>query len=434
MLVLYYKSAVENQFKAISLSYQNTPLAMRELFSFDENATKKMLLSLKETFDLEEALLISTCNRTEIYYLSEIDINSQLIDYLVDNSELKNIKNIKSYFKNFTNHIEAVNYLFEVSIGIHSQVVGDLQIISQAKDAYQWSADVNMAGPFIHRLMHAIFYANKKIVQETSFRDGAASISYAATELVDEVISANKNAQILVVGTGEIGEDVVKNLINFGYTNFTLCNRTYENAVSLAGKLNINSSSILPYDLLFGHIKYFDVIISAVQVQSPIFTTEALKDCKILTHKYFIDLSVPRSVDPKIESIPGIAIYNIEDLNKKTSVAIERRNASIPDVKYIIFQSVNDFTSWVKETEVAPVIHKMKESLETIRLAEINRFTKQLSENELKLVNTITKNMMQKLMKLPVVQLKAACKRGDADSLVEILNDLFDLEKQKELK
>lgn len=434
MLILHSKSTVENQFKAISLSYQNTPLEVRELFSFDEQASKKMLLSLKETFDLQEALLISTCNRTEIYYLSEIDINTQLIDYLVDNSELGKLKDIKSYFRKFTNHIEAVNYLFEVSIGIHSQVVGDLQIISQAKDAYQWSADVNMAGPFIHRLMHAIFYANKKIVQETSFRDGAASISYAATELVDEVISSNKNAQILVVGAGEIGEDVVKNLIHFGYSNFTLCNRTFENAAILAQKLNINTSSILPYDLLFGHIKYFDVIISAVQVNSPIFTLETLKDCKILTHKYFIDLSVPRSVDPKIETIPGVAIYNIEDLNKKTTTAIERRNASIPDVKFIISQSVADFTNWVKETEVAPVIHKMKESLETIRLAEINRYTKQLSENELQLVNTITKNMMQKLMKLPVVQLKAACKRGDADNLVEILNNLFDLEKQKELK
>lgn len=323
--------------------------------------------------------------------------------------------------------------MFEVSIGLHSQVVGDLQIISQAKDAYQWSADINMAGPFIHRLMHAIFYANKKIVQETNFRDGAASISYAATELVDDVISSNKNAQILVVGTGEIGEDVVKNLIHFGYTNFTICNRTFENAKALAQKLQINESAILPYDLLFGHIKYFDVIISALQVSEPVFTLEEFKNLKILTHKYFVDLSVPRSIDPKIESIAGIALYNIEDFNKKTSAAIERRKAAVPLVKQIISQSVSDFVNWVKETEVAPVIHKMKESLETIRLTEINRYTKQLTENELKLVHTITKSMMQKLIKLPVVQLKAACKRGDAGNLAEILNDLFDLEKQKEI-
>lgn len=425
---------IQEQFKAVSLSFQNTPISIRELFSFDESGVKRILLCLKERFDLQEALFISTCNRTELYYVSEIDLNNQIIDYFVEQTDIAKAGEVKQYFLKFNQSLETIYYLFEVSIGLHSQVIGDLQIIGQAKLAYQWSADVNMAGAFLHRLMHSIFYANKKIVQETNYRDGAASISYAAAELIDEILISNKNKTILLVGTGEIGEDISKNLINFGYTNITICNRTLENAQNLATKLNFDLKSVLPYELLWSHIAYFDVIISAVQVAEPLFTFDKLKDLKVYSHKNFIDVSMPRSIDISIEKIPGIVLYNLEDLNKKTSKALELRLAAVPKVKQIINETIEEFASWVKETEVSPTIHRIKLALETIRQEEINRFNKQLTEKELKAVETITKNMVQKLIKLPVVQLKAACKRGDAENLIEVLTELFDLEKQSELK
>lgn len=425
---------IQEQFKAVSLSFLNTPIAIRELFSFDEFGVKKILLLLKEQFDLQEAIFISTCNRTELYYVSEIDLNDAIIDFFIQNTDIGKQGDIKNYFVKYNQSMATIAYLFEVSVGLHSQVIGDLQMIGQAKDAYQWAADVNMAGAFVHRLMHTVFYANKKIVQQTSYRDGAASISYAATELIDEILIADKNKNILLVGTGEIGEDVAKNLANFGYTNITICNRTLENAQLLAQKLQFSPKSVLPIEHLWSHIAYFDVIVSAVQVSEPFFTFEKLKDIKILSHKYFIDLAMPRSIEPSIEKLAGINLYNLEDLTKKTTLALERRMAAIPQVKEILHETLHEFASWVKETEVSPTIHRIKSVLETIRTEEINRYNKQLSQNELKAVETITKNMVQKLIKLPVVQLKAACKRGDADNLIEILNELFDLENQNELK
>ncbi len=425
---------IQEQFKAVSLSFLNTPITIRELFSFDEFGVKRILLLLKEQFDLQEAIFISTCNRTELYYVSEIDLNESIINFFIQNTDVGKQGDVKQYFVKYNQSLASISYLFEVSVGLHSQVVGDLQMIGQVKDAYQWSADVNMAGAFVHRLMHTIFYANKKIVQQTNFRDGAASISYAATELIDDILLADKNKNILLVGTGEIGEDVAKNLLNFGYSNITICNRTIENAQLVAQKLQFSSKSVLPIDLLWSHIAYFDVIVSAVQVSEPFFTLEKLKDIKIMSHKYFIDLSMPRSIAPSIENLAGIDVYNLEDLTKKTNQALERRLAAIPQVKEILKETLLEFTSWVKETEVSPTIHRIKSVLETIRTEEISRYNKQLSENELKVVETITKNMVQKLIKLPVVQLKAACKRGDADNLIEILNELFDLENQKEIK
>lgn len=383
---------------------------------------------------MNEALVISTCNRTEIYYVSDIDINTDLIDYLIEKTEVGRQGDLKNYFAKIDTNADAVKYLFEVAAGLHAQVVGDIHISGQIKDAYQWAADVQMAGPFLHRLMHSIFYTNKKITQETSFRDGAASISYAATELIDEVLLSNKNARILLIGTGEIGADTAKNLFCFGYTNIILCNRTLARAQELATKIGGDHQlEILPYELLLSHLKYFDLVLSAVQVHTPIINAEKIIDTKVLAHKYFVDLALPRSIDPDVESIAGVMLYNIEDLNKKTSAAQQKRLDSIPDVQALIDEGSFEFLNWSKEMEVSPTIHKIKNALETIRIEELKRFQKQLSVNELKVVEAITKNIMQKIIKLPVVQLKAACKRGEQDSLMEVLNDLFDLEKQKYL-
>jgi glutamyl-tRNA reductase len=423
-----------SHFKAVSLSFKNTPIEIRELFTFNEDASKALLMSLKERFDLSEALVVSTCNRTEVYYSSAIDINDKLIDFLVNDTQLSTHGNLKNYFRKISDNLEAIRYLFEVSVGLHSQVVGDLQISGQAKDAYQWSADVNMAGAFIHRLMHAIFYTNKKIVQETSYRDGAASISYAAAELADDLVSGDKSTRVLLVGTGEMGEDVFKNLASFGYKSIAICNRTQATAIELANKLKETQAEIIPFEDLFTEINRFDVIISAVQVAELLFTKAKLNDLKILTHKYFIDLSVPRSIEQSVEEVHGVILFNIEDLNKKTSEALQTRLNAIPQVNSIIGQSVEEFLNWSREMEVSPTIHKIKNALESIRTEELSRYNKQLTEDELKLIDTITKNIMQKVIKLPVVQLKAACKRGDSENLVEVLNELFDLEKQKELK
>jgi glutamyl-tRNA reductase len=419
--------------KAISLSYKNTPVQVRELFSFDEAGCKELYFRLKEQFDLTECLIVSTCNRTEIYYTSDIDINNSLIDFLLSSTKVgEQAQDLKEYFVKIDNNDEAVKYLFEVSAGLHAQIVGDIQISGQIKDAYQWAADVNMAGPFLHRLMHAIFYTNKKITQETAFRDGAASISYAATELVDDITLSNKFAKILLVGTGEIGTDVAKNLISFGYKNITISNRTIARAEALAKELSKDFNvQILPFEHVISNIQYFDIVLSSIQIEKPFFTYESLKDLKIFSHKYFIDLSVPRSVDQNIEKIPGIISYNIEDLNKKTSETQAKRLAAIPQVQQIIQDSVEEFKNWSREMEVSPTIHKIKNALETIRLEELNRYQKQLSEDEIKMVDTITKNIIQKIVKFPVLQLKAACKRGEQESLVEVLNELFDLDKQK---
>lgn len=399
------------------------------MVAFDEAQSKRLLEMLEDYSDISEALVISTCNRTEVYYSSPVDQYEVIIKLVGIVKGIANISDYKIYFSNLNKHKQAVQHLFNVSIGLEAQVVGDLQIINQIKSAYQLAADQNIVGPFLHRLLHTIFFTNKRVVQETAFRDGAASVSYATVELIDELTSAHEKPNILVLGLGEIGEDVVRNLEHIAEKNVVICNRSIEKADVLAEEFGYK---VMPFENYNQAVLEADVIISSVRVDSPLVTKETFGEHKILSHKYLFDLSMPRSIDSKIEEVNGLLLYNIDGIQAKATEALDRRLAAIPDVKTIIAEAIQEFGNWSKEKEVSPVINKLKNALEDIRQTEIARHLKKANNAEAELLDKATKNMMQKIIKLPVLQLKAACQRGEADSLIEVLNDLFNLEEQSE--
>ena len=418
---------MHNQFKALSLSYKKAPLSIRERVSLNEAGCKKLINTLKDFIPANDILVLSTCNRTEIYYSSEKDLSNELIKLLAIEKGISSAAEIEEYFTSITDHFQAIEHLFNVAIGLEAQVVGDLQIINQVKNAYQSSADAEVAGPFLHRLLHTIFFTNKRVVQETAFRDGAASVSYATVELVEELTTEIKNPRVLVLGLGEIGADVVRNFQNTDIKNIRVSNRTLEKTKVLAEECSIE---VVPFENVWEEAKEADVIISSINAAEPFITKEILQNLNILNYKFLIDLSVPRSIDKSVEEIPGILLYNIDQIHGKASAALEKRTASIPKVKLIIAEAVEEFKDWTKEMLVSPTINKLKNALEQIRQDEITRYLKSMNEDEAKKVELITKNIMQKIIKLPVLQLKAACKRGEAETLIDVLNDLFDLEKQ----
>jgi glutamyl-tRNA reductase len=422
-------------FQSISLSHKTAPLAVRELIALNEDESKRFLIKLREFFGASESLVISTCNRTEVYYTSPQNLNREIARLLLTEKGITSTEDYFPYFHFFDTQAESVRHLFEVCTGLHSQVVGDMQIPNQVKQAYQWSADLDMAGPFLHRLMHTIFFTNKRVAQETSFRDGAASVSYAAVELIEELVGATgcpaghgpATPSVLVVGLGEIGADICENLAARKLNRITLCNRTRSKADALAQK---HAFRVADMANLTEEIAKADVIIGSVLVEKPLITTDLLAGLNSLTFKYFIDLSVPRSIDTNIEQIPGVLLYNIDHIRNRADEALSRRMASIPQVEAIIDQSIADFNDWSREMVVSPTINKFKNALEQIRKEEIARHLKNMTAEESEKVDKITRSIMQKIMKSPVLQLKAACKRGEADTLIDVLTDLFDLEKQ----
>ena len=372
--------------------------------------------------------MVSTCNRTEIYYSSEAPIVAPVVKLLAayKGQSDGNSEELLDYFEVMEEQEVAVRHLFRVGLGLESQVVGDLQITNQVKRSYQASADADMAGPFLHRLMHTIFFANKRVVQETAFRDGAASVSYAAVEMIEEVCQSLPNPKVLVVGVGEIGSDVVKNLADSELTDVTITNRTRSKAEELAARSPI--FKVRPFEELWEAVKGADVVISSISRPEPIFTAEALEGLKHPSFKCFFDLSVPRSVGQEMDDLPNTLVYNIDDINNRTSAAVARRKASVPHVESIIEAAIEEFGEWAQSMVFSPTIQKLKLALDQIRQEEMTRYSKKLSEEEMQAIDKISKGMMQKIIKLPVLQIKAACKRGEAETLVDVLNDLFNLE------
>jgi glutamyl-tRNA reductase len=416
------------QFKALILTYKSVPVEIREQVSLNEEGVKALLRFLRDYTTVSDALIISTCNRTEVYYYSPGDLTKEILQ------GLKLVKHIPDGFERHfisLGHHDAVRHLFEVSIGLDAQIIGDLQISGQVKNAYQWSADENMAGPFLHRIMHTIFFVNKRVVQETSFRDGAASISYATKELVDDLTGQYADPKILVLGVGEIGQDVVRNFVGSRITNITILNRTIEKAEKLARESGAKFGGLSDLNKVLTEA---DVIICSVSGQHPLISKSIVESLNTSIHKFFIDLSIPRSIDPLIEEIPGVILYNMDDIREKTNEALEKRKGSIAKVREIISEAICEFNDWSKEMVVSPTIQKLKNALEQIRREELARFVKNSTPDEAAKMEEMSRALMQKILKYPVLHLKAACKRGDPESLSELLLHLFNVEKVDEKK
>ncbi len=414
------------KFRAISLSHKTAPVQIRELISLDEQSIQRILLKLKEFFSLSDALIISTCNRTEVYYGHELDLSTEIIKLVGLERGMTDVVNYLEYFKVIDDDLEAINHLFRVSMGLEAQVVGDIQISNQVKRAYQTAADMELAGPFLHRLMHTIFFTNKRIVQETAFRDGAASLSYATIELIESLTSNTYQPRVLLIGVGEIGEDVAKNMVYLPEAQVKITNRTQSRAEEIAAPLGFE---VVPFDLCTQAMEEADVIVCSIMKNEPFITKELVRKFEIPSYKLFVDLSVPRSIETSIEDVPGVILYNVDNIRSKASEALEKRLAAIPQVESIIGESIEEFQNWKKEMMVSPTINKLKQSLEQIRQEELSRYLKNVGEKEYVLIDKITKSMMQKILKVPVVQLRAACKRDQAEEMIEIITDLFDLEK-----
>ncbi|MGB3183702.1 MAG: glutamyl-tRNA reductase [Cyclobacteriaceae bacterium] len=418
---------MQARFKVISISHRQAPLKIREMVSLSDEGCRRLLEYFSEYTSINDVLVLSTCNRTEIYYSSEEDRSDEIIKLIGVEKGHNNLLALKDYFTVINDSLSAARHLFRVAVGLEATVVGDMQITNQVKRAYQMSTELDLAGPYLHRLLHTIFFTNKRVVQETPFRDGAASVSYAAVELVHELTSEIANPRILVLGLGEIGTDVCRNLDKLPGADVRITNRTASKAAALAAETGFLT---IPFENVAEAMHEADVIISSVANDEPFITADMVKAMNILSFKYFIDLSVPRSVAADVEHQTGALIYNIDNIRNKASKALNRRSAAIPQVEKIIEEAIMEFKDWARDMVVSPTIHKFKNALEEIRKEEMARFLKGMSDQEAKRMDKMSKSMMQKIIKLPVLQLKAACKRGDAENLIDVLNDLFNLEKE----
>lgn len=419
---------MQNRFKVLTLSYKHAPINVREQVALDESACRNLLGKIKEFTEAEDVLVLSTCNRTEVYYASEKDCSREIVKLIALEKGFIATRQVQPCFRHLTRQEEAVRHLFQVALGLESQVVGDVQILNQVKNAYQWSADAGMAGPFLHRLLHTIFYTNKEVVNKTAFRDGAASVGYATVELVEEISHGLVAPRVLMIGVGDIGASVCLNFQKKTIRNIVIANRTYQKALDLAQRAGVEA---VLWENVWVEMQSADIVISSVPGDCFCVSRQEVEKQGITTPKFFIDLSMPRSIDNQLESLPCVRVYNIDGIRNRATAALEKRMATIPQVQEIINLAILELQSWSSEMVLSPAIQQFKKRLEEIRQQELARYVKKLGDQEKELVEAITTNIMNKIVRLPVLELKAACRRGESEALLEGLNALFNLEKEE---
>lgn len=418
----------------ISINHRTAPVDLREALHLSEEEIRDLIQQTKDKV-LSEGIIISTCNRTEIYGIPKQDGTTHL--------DLQNlIINFKSAAKvseeNFQKFIsrDSVEHLFRVATGIDSLLIGDNQIFKQVKDSFIISEEMNFAGFLIKRLMDAAVRVGKRAINETSISEGAVTVSYAAVQLVEKIFANLSKKSALVIGTGETGEIAAKHLRDRGIGRLALTNRTFEKAEKLATELN---TAVFPFDTFKDHLHKFDIIISATSSENVILTKEDIE--KAMKKRNYdslviMDIAIPRDVDPACKDIDYVFYHDIDSLNVIVQQNLAKRRNEIPKVEKIIQEELDSFFDWYNSLQVAPTIKDLRDYFESVRAEEVGKNINKFSEEDREKLEIITKRIINKILHHPTVELKKLSDENSASDFaslkISVIRELFGLTGNKQ--
>lgn len=417
----------------IGINHRTAPIGVREKIWFSTDETKNILPQLKEKF-FKECVLISTCNRTEVYGIpiDEVEEAKGVIGLLISFKDSGNIVKQDHFYELHSSL--AVSHLFKVVSGIDSMVLGDVQIISQMKEAYLTASNMKTVGKFTARLFDTAFHVGKRSRTETEIGEGAVSVSYGAVELANKIFADLNKHTALVIGAGETAQLTAKHLQSKNIGKLIFTNRTREKAEAIASEINGN---VIDFDSFQSELKNVDIIISSVTIPSYILTAQQIQGAMRQRHNnplFIIDIGVPRNVDPEASKIDNVFLNDIDALNNMIDKNLEKRRAEIPKVKKIVFEELEQFYNWFRSLQVNPTIQELRTQFELIREDEVRKNINRFNEADKELVEILTKRIVNKILHTPIVNLKSGTNtEADEDTMnkVSLLRHLFGLEKKK---
>lgn len=408
--------AKHTTFYAVGLSYKKADAEMRGKFSLDEQA-KTNLLQQAKAEGIDSLIVTSTCNRTEIYGFAQHPF--QLIKLLCENSQgtVEDFQKVAFVYKNS----EAISHMFRVGTGLDSQILGDFEIISQLKNAFVISKELNLVNAFLERLVNAVIQASRKIKNETEISSGATSVSFASVQYIFKNVADIASKNILLFGTGKIGRNTCENLVKHTkHEQITLINRTKEKAEKLAKKLDV---IVKDYADLQIELQKADVVVVATGAQNPTVDKAILNLKKPLL---ILDLSIPKNVNENVKDIKGVTLVHMDELSQITDETLENRKKHIPAAEAIIEEIKDEFMAWTKQRKFAPTIHALKAKLNTIKEGELNFQRKKLANFDEEQAELITARIIQKITNHFANHLKDD--ETVVDESIEWIEKIFQLE------
>ncbi|MFH2060580.1 MAG: glutamyl-tRNA reductase [Pseudomonadota bacterium] len=413
----------------IGANHKTAPVELREKLSFSEEETLAGLEFFKQDQDIKECMIFSTCNRTEILYIPETgDQVDKVISFISDHKHI-DISEFKKTLYVYKDE-EAIQHLFMVASSLDSMMVGEPQILGQIKQAYRVAVSTKSSGVFLNRLMHKAFSVAKRVRKETGIGDNAVSISYAAIELANKIFSDLSQKSVMLLGAGEMAELAVEHLISNNVKDIIVANRTFKNAVELAQKFN---GQAVKFEERQEVLIDVDIIISSTGATEYVLTYEHVKKImKQRNHKtiFFIDIAVPRDIDPKINDISNAYVYDIDDLNNIVESNIEQRGKETIKAQRFIDEAVVKFCKWLESLAIVPTIKALNDKMTAIVEMECKKTLsslKHLSDEDVEAIRRMTQAIASRTIHDPILFLRNIGDHRDDSLYLNVTQQLFNI-------
>ncbi|KGX89028.1 glutamyl-tRNA reductase [Pontibacillus litoralis] len=423
----------------VGVNYKTAPVEIREKLTFSEQEMVEAMTLLNQQKSVLENVILSTCNRTEIYaVVDQLHTGRYYIKQFL--SDWFHIE--KEQFSPFLSIYEtdgAIEHLFRVTCGLDSMVLGETQILGQMKHAFLLAQEAGTTGTMFNQLFKQSVTLAKRSHKETEIGENAVSVSYAAVELGKKIFGDLVHKHVVIFGAGKMGELAAKNLQGSGVAQITVVNRTKEKAIRLAKQFNGTAQSA---DQLSNVLKSADILISSTGANGYVIDKHMIEE----VHKerkgrplFLVDIAVPRDLDPAIDELDSVFLYDIDDLQGIVDANLEARKQAAEQIELMLESEMVAFKEWLQTIGVVPVISALRNkalSIQEETMRSIERKMPDLTEREKKVLNKHTKSIINQMLKQPILQAKEYAAQPKADQHLEMFKQIFGIEEevQKELE
>lgn len=416
----------------VGLNYKTAPVEIREQLSFhDEQMIRDGMATLKGKKSILENVIISTCNRTEIYaVVDQLHTGKYYIkEFLAEQFSID--KELFSPYLFIHENEAAVQHLFKVTCGLDSMILGETQILGQVRSSFFTAQEIGSTGIIFNRLFKEAITIAKRGHTETDIGANAVSVSYAAVELGKKILGSLEEKHVLVIGAGKMGELAIQNLYSNGAKHITVINRTYEKGKAVAEKF---SGSARTMDDLEKSLIEADIVISSTGATGYIITKplmETVEKKRKGKPMFIVDIAVPRDIDPEIGELESVFLYDIDDLEDIVEANLKERQKAAEKIAVFIEEGVSEFYQWLNTLGVVPLIASLREKALKIQaetMKSIERKIPNLTEREKKVISKHTKSIINQMLRDPILQIKELAGQKNGDQALEFFKQIFNLE------
>lgn len=412
----------------VGLNHRTSPVELREKLAFNMAEAQGFYEKLLDYRKIREAVLLSTCNRVEIYSWANEGGEDHIISILEESKGISSRAFVPSLY--VYRGREAVRHIFRVASSLDSMVLGEPQIVGQVKEAFEEALTCDATGVILNQLMKKALSVSKRVRTETAIGESAVSVSYAAVELAKKIFGDLSNRKAMLVGAGEMAELAARHLVDKGVSRIIVVNRTLSRAQELAQELQ---GQALPMDCLEEKLAEVDIVITSTGAPHTIITSDMVQRTmreRKLKPIFFIDIAVPRDVDPEVERVENVYLYDIDDLEQVVERNRKRREKESVKAEAIVDEEVERFLQWLRSQEVVPVIVSLRNRCEEIRRKELEKAVRrmQLNGKETKALEALTTAIVNKILHAPLSYVKDAASQGKGERVAKLVKELFALE------